>query len=168
MIQFIKDNLEIITLLIALLGAVLGIINTFGNIAKSKRDKRMKVEVTPKLGKFAHRSLVSSSVNAPDASSFLVVEVVNKSFFPVYINGLYLKSSTSAKGVIAQIDPEATQPDKKLPCKLDRNESVTLYAIDTTIALLRQNHIVGAYVKTACGREFSGSSRAMQSIQAKA
>jgi len=168
MINFIQEYFGVITLSIALLGAVLGIVNTIDGVSKSRRDRKYVVKVTPKLGYRIGGGIVSSSVDVPNSQSFLVVKVLNQSHFPIYVDGLYLTANPAPKGRIAQLLPSPTTTGKELPCKLDRNESVTLFAEDTTVNLLKHENIVGAYIETACGKKFSGTSIAIQAIHAKA
>jgi len=125
-----------ITFGLAMLGAVLGVINTWRTI---NRD-RLKLRV---------RFIRGISVHAPTMpSSVFGVEVTNLSSFPVTISevGLHIEGTKSRAAFIPHIISDG---GKTLPRRLETREQITVYIPTTALRLeLRYKDV---YATTACG-----------------
>jgi hypothetical protein len=135
-----------ITFAIAILGAVLGVLNTWFALDRS----RLKLRVTPK-----HAIPFG---NVPPNLKFCV-EVQNLSDFAVTIEevGVFY-SGTKKRGAIFPFLID----DKQWPRRLEARSSVTVYS-ERPSALLG-GRIRCAYAKTACGRTKTGMSGALSEI----
>ncbi len=142
--------LGVITLSIAVVGAVLGIINTWKSI---DRD-RLKLKVIPK------RAIPVGELMNPHIT--LCIEVINLSTFPVTINEIgVLFHKTDERGVI--INPIIADGEK-FPRRLEPRMSFTAYA-DPTAFLSEPNFkIKCAYAKTDCGNQITGNSPALKGL----
>lgn len=143
--------MEAITLSIAVLGAVLGLINTWYNIDKN----RVKLKIRP-----AH----AIPVNIPNISLKEInfcIEVTNLSSFPVTVSEVgFLYSDTKARSVI--INPIIID-GREWPRRLEPRSSVTCYIkLDKSII---RNKIKCAYAKTQCGVIKTGKSPALKYIK---
>lgn len=127
---------EMVTFGLALVGAVLGVINTWRNV---NRD-RLKVRV-----RFIH----GFSINAPTMPARVYgVEVTNLSTFPVTVSevGLHIVGTKDRAAFIPHIMPDGGDP---LPRRLEAREQVTVY-IPTT-SLCTELQYKNVYAITACG-----------------
>ena len=124
-----------VTFGLALLGAVLGVINTWRTL---NRD-RVKLRV-----RFIH----GFAINAPHLPDRVFgVEVTNLSAFPLTVAevGLHIQGSSDRAAFI----PHITADNKPLPRKLDSREQVTVYIRQD--ALRRELSYKNVYATTACG-----------------
>lgn len=151
------DNREIVTLIIALVGAVLGFVNFFRDIRRSRRQERVRLKVNPKLGAMHPHGIVSTRKKMPEnPEAFLVVEVVNHSYFPVFLDGLYLQHANGRRQEKVVIQP-SVYPKQEWPVKLEQRESVTLCKEHLTVTELVKVGTRGVYIKTSTGQRFNGS-----------
>lgn len=139
--------LPIITFGIAAIGAVLGIINTWQSISRS----RLKLRVRPLQ---FHR--FSGGHTLSDHADFggLAVEVVNLSEFAVTITDVGLV--TEDKRTIIDMDAS-----KDLPKRLQSREALTLYYSSDTYRNEACANVVNAFANTACGTKVCGSGKAL-------
>jgi len=139
--------LEGITLSIAVLGAALGLINTWHTLDRS----RVKLRVRPK-----HAVPVGGA--SPDLR--FCIEVTNLSAFPVTIEEAGLlhagTKSRSAYAIPVLIDGGSW------PRRLEPRSSVTVYGERPTA--LRGHPIRCAYARTACGVVRNGNSPALKQL----
>lgn len=133
-----------ITLGIALLGAVLGVINTWNSLSKS----RVKLKVIP------------SHVIAEDSSIEFAIEITNLSAFPVTISDAgVLYHGTSARGAL--IHPIFSDGGQ-WPKRLEPRSSISIFS---SFPYSTSGHrIKCAYAKTQCGYVKKGTSPALRQI----
>lgn len=140
--------METFTLGIALLGAVLGVVNTWNGINR----ERVKLRVMP-------QNALAMGVAAQMFPGIeFSIEVVNLSAFPIVVQevGFLHRGLSSRAAVIQPITLEGTTT----PRKLGPREAVSFYMPRPE---RRGKHsIESAYVRTACGRIFKGSSPALR------
>lgn len=136
-----------ITLGIALLGAVLGIINTWHTID----TRRVKLRVTPKLATFY-----------PSEEKTLCIEVVNLSAFPVTIGeiGFLSRWPTFRRPILRPI----TLNGGDFPRRLDSRSAFTAHTTDLMNDPETLSEIRCAFAKTDCGVLRKGNSGALKSI----
>ena len=144
-------GLEVATLGIALLGAGLGIINTWQSI---DRD-RVKLRVTPKM---SH----SFFPGVDDTFPRLCIEVLNLSAFPVTVSevGLTLHGTDKQFKLFVPIIHDGGP----FPRRLEPRSSFTAYFESGA-----ENHpaftsVKSAYAKTDCGEMATGDSPALRSL----
>ena len=136
-----------ITLAIAVLGAVLGIINTWRSIDAS----RVKIKVLP-----AHALAVGGANPAIKFS----IAVTNLSTFPVTVDNVgFLYEGTENKAVLVdyQLDQGGT-----LPVRLEPRTSVSVYCGKPEP--MSGHPIKCAFATTACGITCTGSSPALRQV----
>ncbi len=127
--------IELVTFGLALLGAVLGVLNTWRTL---NRD-RVKLRV---------RFTYGFAINAPHLPDRSYgVEVTNLSIFPLTVTdvGLYLHGTTDRLAFLRHFTTE----NDRLPRKLEPREQVTVYV--PVEAVKRGLPYKGVYAKTACG-----------------
>lgn len=134
-----------ITLGIALLGAALGVINTWKALSRD----RLRVRVTPQNYCFRDDREMTEGI---------CIEVVNLSVVPITVTQVGFRIS---KKKLLIIRPGYFN-DHELPCRLEPRASVTVSAAPGTpkpedLATVKQ-----AYAKTACGLFFHGTSDALK------
>ncbi len=140
-------NVQLITLAIAVLGAVLGIINTWHGLDKS----RVKLKVLP-----AH-AIPFGAVN-PNLK--FCIGITNLSAFPITIEdaGVFF-DGTSNRGAI--VNPVFADGGN-WPRRLEPRSTVTVYS---QIPMSNEGHrIKCAYAKTQCGLVATGNSKALKRI----
>lgn len=141
--------MQAITFAIAVLGAVLGVINTWIGLDKS----RVKLKVVP-----AH----AIPLGGTDARLQFCLTITNLSAFAVTIDdaGLLYKQSSNRGSLIKPVFGDGGG----WPRRLEPRSSVTLYAHrpepDGT------HPIRTAYARTACGVTITGNSAALRQIAA--
>jgi hypothetical protein len=137
-----------ITLAVAVLGAVLGIINTCHALSRS----RLKLRVLP-----AHAIPIGSA----DARINFSIEVTNLSEFAVTIReaGFLLEGTEARASMIRPILLDGGT----WPRRLEPRTSVTAYAI-VAPPLNNGPRIRCAYARTDCGRQRTGNSPALDQI----
>jgi hypothetical protein len=137
--------IQALTMAIAFLGAVLGIINTWHGLDKS----RVKLRVRP-----AH----AIPVRGADPSIGLSIAVTNLSAFAITVNEVgVLFRDKSSRGVIRPI----LVAGGPLPRRLEPRSSLTLYARRLSRS---DGKIRCAYASTACGVRQTGNSPALRQM----
>ena len=145
----------IITLVIAAIGAVLGIINTAHLLSQRKvRLRVIPMSVAAQLG-----SGILTSQHEYKPGTMLGIEVINLSVFPVTISEVgYTLRGVSSRAAVAW--PELTD-QKGWPRRLEPRESVSAY-INPSL-LTRQ--VRRAYARTQCGVTRYGTSPALKELK---
>lgn len=138
-----------VTLGVALLGAVLGIINIWHQLSRD----RIRIRVTPQV---AHRVTVLG-ISGPT----LCVEVVNLSAFPVTISDVGFSQGSLKKPRLTIINPILID-GKPWPRKLEPRETVTAYCSEEIARHPDMKRMTRAYAKTACGEVRHGDSPALR------
>ena len=142
---------DALTLSVASVGAVLGIINTWTTLDKD----RPKMKVTPKqaffVGPFANH----------DQRPRLCIEVLNLSTFALTVTEVgVLFHGSNSRGVIFQ---PTLNDGSTLPSVLEPRRALSAYADPS--ALDREPHrIKCVYAKTDCGLTFKGKSGALEQL----
>lgn len=136
-----------ITLAIALLGAVLGIINTWVSVDKN----RVKLRVVPKI---AYR------VGIPDPQGRLCIEVMNLSAFPVTVSqvGFLLRGTRDRATIIRPIIHDGGP----YPRRLDSRASFTAYSNPNEPEPDLLGQVRCAFAATDCGVVGRGNSPALK------
>lgn len=131
---------EATTMSIALLGAVLGVMNTWNAI----NQQRVRVRVTPHF--------VASLDRRPLGIS---IEVINLSAFALTIEEIGFTSNKGRLPLLAARFPDGVS----LPRRLASREAISA-VIGPTDFGIPPVRLGDAYVRTACGRTISGNSPA--------
>jgi hypothetical protein len=139
--------IEGITLAIALLGAVLGVINTWQTLDKD----RVKLRVVPKH---------AVPVGAADPSLTFCIEITNLSSFAVTVDetGVFYTGTEQRSAYVRPILFDG----QGWPRRLEPRTSVTVYGQPPTS--LRGNPVKCAYARTACGVTQIGNSTALMQL----
>lgn len=140
-------NIQVVTMAIAVLGAVLGIINTWYNLDKS----RVKLKVTP-----AH----AIPFGAVDPKLKFCVQITNLSSFPVTISdaGVFFRGTKSRGAIVNPVFSEGGD----WPKRLEPRSSISVYS---QIPDAPTGHkIKCAYAMTQCGVVVTGKSGALKQI----
>jgi hypothetical protein len=146
------NTLQPLTLSLAVLGAVLGIINTWHGLDKS----RLKLKITPKH---------AIPVGGADPRIKFCVEVTNLSAFAVTIEDVgILYSGTKNRGSIT-VTPLIIDGGS-WPRRLEARSSVTVYSEQPTSE--PGHKITKAYAKTQCGYTRTGRTPALKQIAREA
>jgi hypothetical protein len=159
-----------ITLGIALLGAALGIINTWQALSRD----RIRLKVIPKVyapirGGFLTMSSFDEQARADpnwrtiqDHAQTLCIEVVNRSLLPVTVSEVgFLADKVSGRMVLLRpLDVSGS----KLPHRLEPLSATTIYGSDSSFVAKNISRIKKAYCKTDCGRTFYGTSMALRDL----
>ena len=139
-----------VTLSIAILGAVLGILNTWKSIDKD----RVKIKVVPKMA-----VPVGTKISG---QSTLAIDVTNLSTFPVVISEVgVLYHGTKNRGAVIRpiiIDGGA------FPRKLDPRTSFTAYTQPNVLENTHGHMVKCAYASTDCGLMVKGNSPALKQM----
>lgn len=136
---------QAITLAIAVVGAVLGLINTW----RAVNNDRVKLLVTP------------VSILVPQTGEqHLAISVVNRSTFSVTVTHIGFDLAGTANHM--QIFPDQ-RFGQMVPCKLEARTSATFHLGAGAHHTNNFDLVTNAYVNTACGRKFKGSSPALSS-----
>ena len=140
---------ELITVFIACIGAILGVINTWYML---RRDK-VKLKVEP----------VHTYFGVPEKGTIkLGLKVVNLSSFPITISDVGFRYAIKGFNMMQMADYRG----KLLPLKLASRSAHTFY-IDSPENLWNDcfNNYCYAYAITACGRSFRGKDDNILSIK---
>jgi hypothetical protein len=141
---------ELITLPLAVLGAVLGVINTWRGL---ERD-RVKLRVVPKIAYPATPGL--------DPRPRLCIEVTNLSTFPVTISEVgFLQRGTDHRMALLQpILPDGGP----FPRRLEARHGFTAYFAPGAEARDGFENVTKAYARTECGEWRHGKSKALSAL----
>ena len=142
-------TLEAVTLAIALVGAALGLINTWHQLNQS----RVKLKVVPKH---------AIPCGAADPRLTFCIEITNLSAFAITVEeaGVFYKG-TDARG--AYTSPILID-NRPWPRRLESRESVTVYGQPPSV---KSGHpLKCAYARTSCGVVRRGSSPAFRQLAA--
>jgi hypothetical protein len=138
---------QAITLSVAVLGAVLGIVNTWQGLDKS----RLKLKVTPKH---------AIPVGGMDPRLTFCIEVTNLSVFPVTICDVgVFYVGTNRRGCIVQ---PILADGGSWPRRLEPRSSVAVYSQKPE--MMDGCKIRRAYATTECGHTRTGTSPALKQI----
>jgi hypothetical protein len=139
---------QAITLAIAVLGATLGLINTWHNIDKS----RLKLRIVPKR---------AIPVGSADPRLTFCIEITNLSAFAVSIEeaGVFYKRTKNRGAIIC---PVFADGGTSWPRRLEPRSSVTVYSQAPSS---RSGHrIKCAYARTQCGVTVRAASPALKQL----
>ncbi len=139
-----------ITLAIAVLGAALGILNTW----QSYDRDRIKLRVVPKIA-FGVGPMM-------DSRNWPCIEIINRSSFPVSISqvGFLLKQANKRL-----ISLEPTLSDRgQLPKRLESRSSISVYFDPSFAKEPNFKAVTCAFAETQCGTVVKGSSPALRSL----
>jgi hypothetical protein len=139
--------MQAITLAIAVLGAVLGVINTWIGLDKS----RVKLRVAP-----AHAIPVGDA--DPRLRFSLTITILSAFVVTIKEAGIFYSRSTK-RGSLTQ---PVLADGRAWPRRLEPRSSVTLYS--QRPAAVNGRRIRTAYARTACGVTKTGSSPALRQI----
>ena len=141
---------DIITLSLAAVGAVLGVINTWHSLDQ----RRVRLRVVPKIAQMITANNASGAMGC--------IEIVNLSAFPVSISeiGFTIDGDPRKHRRLAILEP-LTSDRQPLARTLESRHGITGY--------FDLNHLTPdiqkAYVRTECGEVAYGSSPAMKQIR---
>ena len=143
----------LITLAIAILGAGLGIFNTWQGL----RDRAVRLRVIPKYAEPVDDQM--RKVGPPCIS----IEVQNLGSYPVTVEevGLLIENAASDLPRRAAFLPQYVMMGPKLPHRLDRQDSIT---VAVPINSLPDEDFTGAFARTAAGQMVKGTSAALTDI----
>lgn len=144
------DVIQVITLVIAVIGALLGIINTRHLLDQSK----VKLKVLPKR---------AIPVGATDPRINFCIEITNLSAFPLTISEAGVMFAGSE--LRASLTNPLFSDNSNWPKRLDPRTSVTVYCV--TPEPPPGSMIECAYAMTQCGEVVKGSSKALEQIAMK-
>jgi len=141
--------LQGITLGIALLGAALGVINTWVRL----REDRVRLRV----------SAAHSILGGPFGVSpwHLSIQVVNLSSFPVRVVEIGLEPGNTPKSKLTILSP-MTADSGPWPRRLESREGVTIICPPDLLSNPELTHVKRAYVRTECGTMCRGSTPALR------
>lgn len=145
------DVMGAVTFGLALLGGVLGVVNTWKSIDKD----RVKLIVRP-----AHAITVGAAEAMYPQVQFCI-EVINASGFPVTVQevGFFHRGTTSRSALVKL----HTMDNKgSTPRRLEAREAVSFFMEKP--GRFDGKRIKAAYARTACGRTFTGTSPALRQL----
>ena len=142
---------EAITLGVALLGAGLGVMNTWQSISAN----RVKLRVKP-----------AYAIGYPRGEVMFSIEVVNLSNFAVTISdvGLTLDGDTLGNGPRAAVTHPIIIDGGAWPRRLEARQSVSVY-FDPHKFEVSEKKIGRAYARTACDEAGYGTSAALKQLR---
>jgi hypothetical protein len=141
------SGLQITTLVIAIIGAVLGVLNTW----KAFDRDRVRIKVIPQTGVFPELD---------SGKRILTVQVANLSSFPITISdiGFQLRGTQSDRyRVLPSLDGGGS-----LPHRLEARSSVAAEFHTDSYNDLYMRRVRRAYAITACGHTFTGTSPSLK------
>jgi hypothetical protein len=148
------DPIGPLTFGLALLGGVLGVVNTW----KALDNDRVKLLVRP-----ANATPVGRAEMLYPRVQFCI-EVINDSRFPVTVKEVgFLHRGTKARGIVFQ--PLTNDAAGSTPRRLEAREAVSFF-MDWP-GRFEGRRIKAAYARTACGRTFKGTSPALRQLNEK-
>ena len=142
------DLMGSITFGIAVLGAGLGILNTWRTF---DRD-RVKLTVIPQ------HAIPFGDLGRKFPHVEFCIEVINRSAFPVIVSEVgFQHRGMTARAALMQ---PVTLDGKSIPRKLEAREAVSFFTERPTRH--QGKRLTYAYAQTSCGRTFKGSSPALR------
>lgn len=138
----VKDG---VTLSVAVLGAVLGIINTW----HSMDERRLRLRVVPKFAHFVYDVELGPQKGC--------IEVINLSAFPVGVQEVGFTMAGKQRQVILQ---PMTMDERPFGRRLEPRQSVNAYFDLEAIS----PGIIKAYVRTECGELVYGDSPGLKNF----
>ncbi len=143
------DVKDVITIALASIGAVLGILNAWKAYDKDRPRIRVRPRQAVPLGPTA------------DPRARLAIEVTNLSWFPLTVSEVgVLFRGTSERGVV--IEP-MLHDGGSFPRRLESRTSFTAY-LHPEAFVRTQHRVRAAYAKTDCGLTFTGNTPALQQL----
>lgn len=141
------STFQAITLAVAAVGAVLGIINTWHTLDKN----RVKLKVVPKH---------AIPYGAADPRLTMCIEVTNLSSFPLTIEevGVFFHRTDKRAAVINPVLPD----NGSWPRRLEPRSSISVYSQRPEARAGRKMRC--AYARTQCGRTIEGTSPAFKQM----
>jgi hypothetical protein len=158
--QSLKD---VGTLLLAAIGAVLGVYNT---VRAHCRD-RAKLKVTPHVYRDHETRTIMSDMAVEPGEKWdgFCIEVVNTGFVSVTLDEVGFLQLASNNKLVANMP---SRDGRKLPVVLKPGDAYWGYGPADYLGLTRFNpHIRCAFAKAAGGKRFTGSSKALESLLRK-
>jgi hypothetical protein len=145
---------EYLTLALAILGAALGVMNTWNAMSQS----RVRLRVSP-----AH------AIAMPSGAQMFSIEVVNLSSFPVTVAdvGFSVDGRKINRGHRLAILQPILIDGKPWPRRLEAREAVSAY-FDPSDIVERGEKIGKAYARTSCGAVAYGTSGALNQLRREA
>ena len=145
------DAMEAVTFGLALLGGVLGVVNTWQSIDKD----RVKLIVRP-----AHAIPVGGAERMYGRMQFCI-EVINASGFPVTVQEVgFSRRGTTFRDAVMQ--PPTMDNKGSTPRRLEAREALSFFMEKP--GRFDGKRIKAAYARTACGRTFTGTSPALSQL----
>jgi hypothetical protein len=141
---------QAVTLAIACLGALLGIVNTVHQLNKDK----VRLKVVPKEAFPVIAGRVSET-------PYLCIEVINLSALPVTVSDAGLVRRSTRQRRLAVIRPLIVDGGP-WPRRLEGRQSVSVYIPPGDLDRPELALMTKAYAKTDCGEEFYGKSPALR------
>lgn len=138
---------QAVTLAIAVLGAVLGLVNTWHTLDKN----RVKLRVVPKQ---------AIPYGAADPRLTFCIEVTNLSSFPLTVEeiGVFFHRTDKRAAIVTPVLPD----NGPWPRRLEPRSSITAYS---QLPEAREGRKMRcAYARTQCGRTVEGTSPAFKQI----
>jgi len=139
-----------ITLAVAVLGAVLGLINTW----RAMSQDRLRLRVVPKMA-FAVGPWIDERVRP-------CIEIVNMSTFPVTIRDAGFVLKEGEKRMVPTT--HAFLDGSSLPKRLESRSACTVYFAPDSLDHPDFQSIRCAFARTDCGHEARGKSGALRSL----
>lgn len=164
-----------ITLAIAVLGAVLGIINTWQAITRD----RIRLRVIPKIYfEYGDTVLIGEIIPAPESRLSRLIrdsmgrkidfcfEIVNVGLIPVVVSEVgFLMRNTKERCFITR--PRISDGGS-WPRRLEARQAITILVPHSDEARLIYSDLKCAYAATACGLTFKGTSRIFREVVRRA
>lgn len=136
---------------VAILGAALGVMNTWNAISQ----RRVRLRVKPVM-----------AYSIANGQPGFAIEILNLSNFALTVTevGFSLKGQRGRKAKRLMVDDHFVIDGKPWPRRLESREAVSVYfSIAPLVAHSQQ--VRRAYARTACGEQVLGDSRALKSIR---
>lgn len=144
---------DYVTLGAALVGATLGVMNTWNAMSQ----RRIRLRVRP-----------AYAIGVPHGQMMFSIEVINLGAFPVTVTevGFTIGRRRLGKGVRAAISMPIVIDGGKWPRRLEPREAVSTY-FDPGQLTNGRGTIGRAYVRTACEETAYGTSPALKQLRAR-
>jgi hypothetical protein len=144
------DIISVLTLILAVIGAVLGLINTIDLLNKN----RVRLKVIP-------ARCIPMTGFLENLGPLIAIEVINFSAFPVRISDIGFTLPDKLK--VSVFDPIISE-GKSLPISLSPHESITFYIKISGIKPQMLKNARKAYARTTSGIMRVGTSPALKQI----